>query len=153
MVQLSHLYMTPGKFFASVDVLRDAHFEPLGCIFSLLSYTDWWGFYISHSLGRAVTYGLRDFYGSPVVVTLSFHSRGHGFSPWSGNRSHRLGKKNKTGIDSEWRERKVQVRGYTQSPPLMWCWSWGFLWTGWWSIHHPCAPHMAFSEAADYPIL
>ena len=93
MVQLSHLYMTPGKFLASVDFLRDAHFEPLGCIFSLPSYTDWWGFYISHSLGRAVKYGLRDFCDSPVVVTLSFHSRGHRFNPWSGNRSHMLQKK------------------------------------------------------------
>ena len=160
MVQLSHLYMTPGKFLASVDFLRDAHFEPLGCIFSLPSYTDWWGFYISHSLGRAVKCGLRDFCGSPVVVTLSFHSRGHGFNPWSENRSHMLQKnkqtnkqKNTTGIDSEWSERKVQVRGYAQSPP--WCDAdpGDSCEIGWWSIHYPCAPHMAFSEAADHPIL
>ena len=28
---------------------------------------------------------LRDFPGAPVVKTPSFHYRGHGFNPWSGN--------------------------------------------------------------------
>ena len=27
----------------------------------------------------------RDFTGGPVVKTLGFHRRGHGFDPWSGN--------------------------------------------------------------------
>ena len=27
----------------------------------------------------------RDFLGGPVVKTLGFHCRGHGFSPWLGN--------------------------------------------------------------------
>ena len=27
----------------------------------------------------------RDFPGGPVVKTLRFHCRGHGFDPWSGN--------------------------------------------------------------------
>ena len=131
MVQLSHLYMTPGKCLASVDFLRDAHFEPLGCIFSLPSYTDWWGFYISHSLGRAVKCGLRDFCGSPVVVTLSFHSRGHGFNPWSENRSHMLQKKknkkhNRNRLRVKWK--KGTSQRIHSVPTLMWCWLWGFLW-------------------------
>ena len=29
--------------------------------------------------------GDRDFPGGPVVQTLSFHFRGHGFDPWLGN--------------------------------------------------------------------
>ena len=34
----------------------------------------------------------RDFPGSPVVKTLWFHIRGHGFDPWLGNlRSHMHG--------------------------------------------------------------
>ena len=27
----------------------------------------------------------REFPGSPVVRTLRFHCKGHGFDPWSGN--------------------------------------------------------------------
>lgn len=32
----------------------------------------------------------RDFSGSPVVKTPSFHRRGHGFSPWSGSLKSRV---------------------------------------------------------------
>ena len=30
----------------------------------------------------------QDFSGGPVVKTLCFHCRGHGFDPWLGNRFH-----------------------------------------------------------------
>ena len=45
--------------------------------------------HISHCWRKGVTNKergkARDFPGSPVVKTLSFHCRGHGFDPWSGN--------------------------------------------------------------------
>ena len=36
-------------------------------------------------IGSLICTNSRDFPGSPVVKTLSFQCRGHGFNPWLGN--------------------------------------------------------------------
>ena len=165
MVWLSHLYMTTETFLASVDFLRDAHFEPLGYIFSLPSYTDWWGFCISPNLGRGLRVWAQGllWQSSSCDSELPESSRlpkspstGHGF-PGQGTDLTCCKKKKKErkkpGMGSEWSERKVQVGGYTQSPPPEAMLILGIP-VNRLTVHtSACAPYMAFSEDADSPIL